>query len=53
MAIVGQRPMAVLFGSIFLVGMGFSIIMPVLPYYAEAMGANGFQLGLLIIVTAG
>lgn len=52
MAIVGQRPMAVLFGSIFLVGMGFSIIMPVLPYYAEALGANGFQLGLLITIYA-
>ena len=37
-----------LFISIFLAGMGFSIIMPVLPYYAESMGANAFQLGMLI-----
>ncbi|HRY12396.1 MAG TPA: MFS transporter [Syntrophomonadaceae bacterium] len=48
----GNKSMTILFGSIFLVGMGFSIIMPVLPYYAEALGANGFQLGLLITVYA-
>ncbi|NLK51361.1 MAG: TCR/Tet family MFS transporter [Syntrophomonadaceae bacterium] len=42
----------VLFISIFLVGVGFSIIMPVLPYYAESLGANAFQLGLLITVYA-
>ena len=47
-----RKPMTILFGSIFLVGMGFSIIMPVLPYYAEYLGANGFQLGLLITVYA-
>lgn len=47
-----RSPMAVLFGSIFLVGMGFSIIMPVLPFYAEALGSNAFQLGLLITVYA-
>ncbi len=52
MAGASQKPMAVLFGSIFLVGMGFSIIMPVLPYYAESMGASGFQLGLLITIYA-
>lgn len=47
----GKR-LVLLFGSIFLVGMGFSIIMPVLPYYAESMGANAFQLGMLITVYA-
>ncbi len=48
----GRKPMFILFGSIFLVGMGFSIIMPVLPYYAESLGATGFQLGLLITLYA-
>lgn len=47
-----HKQMAVLFSAIFLVGIGFSIIMPVLPYYAESMGANAFQLGLLLTVYA-
>lgn len=42
----------VLFMAIFLVGVGFSIIIPVLPYLAESMGANAFQLGLLLTVYA-
>lgn len=46
------KHLVLLFISIFLVGMGFSIIMPVLPYYAESMGANAFQLGMLITVYA-
>lgn len=48
----GSKRMVVLFTTIFLVGMGFSIIMPVLPYYAESLGANAFQLGMLITVYA-
>lgn len=47
-----SKRMVVLFATIFLVGVGFSIIMPVLPYYAESMGANAFQLGMLITVYA-
>lgn len=47
-----SKRMVVLFTTIFLVGVGFSIIMPVLPYYAESLGANAFQLGLLITVYA-
>ncbi len=47
-----SKHMIVLFASIFLVGLGFSIIMPVLPYYAESLGANAFQLGMLITVYA-
>ncbi len=47
-----RKRMVVLCSTIFLVGMGFSIIMPVLPYYAESMGANAFQLGMLITVYA-
>jgi len=46
------KHLVLLFISIFLVGMGFSIIMPVLPYYAESLGANAFQLGMLITVYA-
>ncbi|CFY07659.1 Tetracycline resistance protein, TetA/multidrug resistance protein MdtG [Syntrophomonas zehnderi OL-4] len=47
-----RKRMVVLFATIFLVGIGFSIIMPVLPYYAESMGASAFQLGMLITVYA-
>lgn len=47
-----NRRMLILFGTIFIVGIGFSIIMPVLPYYAESLGANAFQLGLLMTVYA-
>lgn len=47
-----NRRMLILFGTIFIVGVGFSIIMPVLPYYAESLGANAFQLGLLMTVYA-
>ncbi len=52
METTSRKSMLVLFASIFLVGVGFSIIMPVLPYYAESLGANGFKLGLLITVYA-
>lgn len=38
--------------SIFLAGMGFSIIMPILPYYADAFDASAFQVGLLMTVYA-
>lgn len=48
----GKGNKIILFFSIFLVGIGFSIIMPILPYYAESMGANAFQLGLLLTVYA-
>ncbi|MDO4540747.1 MAG: MFS transporter [Syntrophomonadaceae bacterium] len=37
---------------IFLAGMGFSIIMPILPYYADAFDASAFQVGLLMAVYA-
>lgn len=47
----GKR-MVVLFATIFIVGVGFSIIMPVLPYYAESLGASAFQLGMLLTVYA-
>jgi len=41
-----------MFFSILMVGMGFSIIMPVLPFYATSLGASAFQLGMLITVYA-
>jgi len=46
------RSTLIMFFSILLVGVGFSIIIPVLPFYATSMGASAFQLGLLMTVYA-
>ncbi len=37
----------VVYFTVFLDLLGFGIILPSLPYYAEKLGANGFELGLL------
>ena len=41
---------AVLFAVMFFVMVGFGIIIPVLPFYAEELGASALQLGLLMSV---
>lgn len=45
-----KRALPILFLVMFLVMIGFGIIIPVLPFYAEEMGANPTQLGLLMAV---
>ena len=45
-----KRALPILFLVMFLVMIGFGIIIPVLPFYAEELGANTFQLGLLMAV---
>lgn len=40
----------ILFLVMFLVMVGFGIIIPVLPFYAENLGASAFELGLLMAV---
>ncbi|MGX6443373.1 MFS transporter [Neobacillus sp. K501] len=45
-----KRALPILFLVMFLVMIGFGIIIPVLPFYAEKMGANPTQLGLLMAV---
>jgi MFS family permease len=40
--------MLILFFTLFIVLMGFAIIMPVLPFYAAHMGATSIHLGLLM-----
>jgi MFS transporter, DHA1 family, multidrug resistance protein len=42
-----RRALALLFLTIFTVMIGFGVIMPILPYYAENMGATATALGLL------
>ena len=44
---VGHRGLTVLFMAIFLVMMGFGIVLPVLQFYAREVGATPVQIGLL------
>jgi MFS transporter, DHA1 family, multidrug resistance protein len=45
-----KNALPVLFAVMFLVMVGFGIIIPVLPFYAEDMGASPTELGLLMAV---
>ncbi|WP_048197979.1 MFS transporter [Methanocella arvoryzae] len=40
--------LAILIAGMFFLSLGFSVIMPVLPYYSQSMGASAFDLGLLM-----
>jgi len=44
---VSNRGLAVLWLAIFLVMMGFGIVLPVLQFYARDVGATPFEIGLL------
>jgi DHA1 family multidrug resistance protein-like MFS transporter len=44
---LGNRALVVLFLAIFIVMMGFGIVLPVLQFYARDVGATPFQIGLL------
>ena len=45
-----KRALPILFAVMFLVMVGFGIIIPVLPFYAENIGATPIQLGFLMAV---
>ncbi len=45
---VKNRQMLILFFGLFIIMVGFGIIIPILPYFAESMGATSFHLGLLM-----
>ncbi|WP_138420751.1 MFS transporter [Aquibacillus sediminis] len=45
-----KKALPILFAVMFLVMVGFGIIIPVLPFYAEEMGASPTELGLLMAV---
>ena len=45
-----KRALPILFAVMFLVMVGFGIIIPVLPFYAENIGASPTQLGFLMAV---
>ncbi|NPV57269.1 MAG: MFS transporter [Anaerolineae bacterium] len=42
-----NRTLAILFFTLLVVNIGFGVIMPILPYYAENLGASATTLGLL------
>src|SRR3954453_8911954 len=44
------RPLTIIFLTIFVNLVGFGIIIPLLPYYAETFGASPFIIGLLFAV---
>lgn len=45
-----KKALPILFAIMFLVMVGFGIIIPVIPFYAEEIGANPTELGLLMAV---
>src|SRR5690606_25276383 len=47
MSQTGLRSMIIMFMTMFIVMVGFGIIMPILPFYAENLGATATHLGLL------
>ena len=42
-----MTPLVVIFVTVFIDLLGFGIIIPLLPFYAESFGATGFTIGLL------
>jgi DHA1 family multidrug resistance protein-like MFS transporter len=47
-----NRNTAILFAALVVVMLGFGMVIPILPFYVEALGANGSQLGLLMATFA-
>lgn len=45
-----NRNLAILFFTMAVVMLGFGIIIPILPFYAENLGANGTALGVLMAI---
>ncbi len=45
-----NRKNATLFFTLIVVMMGFGIIIPILPFYVESLGANGQDLGILMAI---
>jgi MFS transporter, DHA1 family, tetracycline resistance protein len=43
-----KSPLAIIFITVFIDLVGFGIVLPLLPYYAETYGASGLAIGLLM-----
>jgi multidrug resistance protein len=46
----GRRPLGLLFLTVFVDLVGFGIVLPLLPLYADRFGASGLTVGLLVTV---
>ena len=46
----GRSPLLIIFIVVFLDLLGFGIVIPILPYYAEAYGADALTLGFLLAI---
>ncbi|NGQ96836.1 MFS transporter [Brevibacillus sp. SYP-B805] len=42
-----KKPLALLFATMFLIMLGFGMIIPILPYFAESVGATSLEIGIL------
>lgn len=49
---LGKKRLFTIFLIVFIDLLGFSIILPLLPFYAETFGANATQVGLLVAIYA-
>ena len=49
----GRGRLAVIFLTVFIDLIGFGIIMPILPYYAQEFGAQGLGFGALVFAYSG
>lgn len=45
-----KNAMPILFASLFIVMLGFGIVLPILPFYVEHFGAGGKELGLMMSI---
>ncbi len=44
----GKSPLAVLFFTVFLDLLGFGLVIPLLPFFAQELGASGFEVGVVM-----
>ena len=48
----GRRNLYILSFTLFVVMLGFGLVIPILPFYMESMGAGGTEMGLLVTIYA-
>ena len=48
----GRRNLYILSFTLFVVMLGFGLVIPIIPFYMESMGAGGTEMGLLVTVYA-
>ena len=48
---INRRNLTILAAVMFVVTLGFGMVMPIFPFYIESMGASGTELGLLLAIS--